>query len=34
MKTFQNRVTLYILLLISPILLAQEIQELTREQKL
>ncbi len=32
MKTFHNLITLYIFLLASPIVLAQEIQELTKEQ--
>ncbi len=32
MKTFHNLITLCIFLLVSPILLAQEIQELTKEQ--
>lgn len=32
MKTFHNLVTLYIFLLVSPFLLAQEIQDLTKEQ--
>ena len=32
MKTFHNLITLYILLLVSPMFWAQEIQELTKEQ--